>query len=357
MSAIISGFPSKIAALQFEWSLQNTHTTRHISAEDRITARQSVQVFSKRTGRSKKRMKRPRDSLQDKLSNIHLLLRVKSFERWPLKLHFFAEDVFNAWQKMCKKTLGSLRPSLTIVTDFVNPKPVSQALTDIPPTSTQQIGDTTAKVGAKGIHALPVDFAPLKDHVIKSTSLILNTPSPNCGVCHNRIHTDQGIALTCPNTSCNMISHLKCLANHFLAGDSKKNVLLPIQGQCPRCNHELEWTELVREASLRLRGEEVVNKMLNPKSRKGKAVADIPAEDEDDDDDDLVYQECAEDGTVLEAELDNESELDESSDELPLAQVVNRQTRAVPAMMASPGHIKQVIPNSDWDDIENVLLD
>ena len=96
--------------------------------------------------------------------------------------------------------------------------------------------------------------------------------------------------------------------------------------------------------------------MLNPKSRKGKAVADIPPEDEDDEDDDLVYQECAEDGTALEVDADNESELDESSDELPLAQVVNRQTREVPASMASSGLIKQVIPNSsDWDDIENVL--
>jgi len=353
MAAIISGFPSKIAALQFEWSLQNTHTTRHISAEDRITARQSVQVFSKRTGRSKKRMKRPRDSLQDKLSNIHLLLRVKSFERWPLKLHFFAEDVFNAWQKMCKKTLGSLRSSLPIVTDFVNSNSVTQAPTDMPPTSTQNTEVNIAKVG---IHALAVDYAPFKAHIVKSTSLIANTPSPSCGVCHNRVHTDQGIALTCPNASCNMISHLKCLSNHFLAADTKKNVLLPIQGQCPQCKHELDWTELVREASLRLRGEDVVNKMLNPKSRKGKAVVDVPAEDEDEEDDDLIYQECAEDGTALEVDLDNESELDESSDELPLAQVVNRQTREVPALMASSGLIKQVIPNSsDWDDIENVL--
>jgi len=355
MSAIISGFPSKIAALQFEWSLQNTHTTRHISAEDRITARQSVQVFSKRTGRSKKRMKRPRDSLQDKLSNIHLLLRVKSFERWPLKLHFFAEDVFNAWQKMCKKTLGNLRSSLPIVTDFVDSKPTTQSLINVQPSSTQQAEVNTAKVGLTGIHALAVDFAPLKAHVVKSTSLITNTPSPNCSVCHNRVHTDQGIALTCPNASCDMISHLKCLANHFLAADDKKNVLLPIQGQCPQCNHELQWTELVREASLRLRGEEVVNKMLNPRGRKVKAVADFLPEDEDDEDDDLVYQECAEDGTALEADVDDESELEESSDELPLAQVVNRQKRGGLGVMASSSVIKQVIPNSDWDDIENVL--
>jgi len=354
MSAIISGFPSKIAALQFEWSLQNTHITRHISAEDRITARQSVQVFSKRTGRSKKRMKRPRDSLQDKLSNIHLLLRVKSFERWPLKLHFFAEDVFNAWQKMCKKTLGNLRSSLPIVTDFVNAKPTTQA-PNVPPSSTQQTKVDATNVGLTGIHALPTDFAPLQAHLVKSSSMTKNNPYPECAVCQSRINIDKGIVLTCPNASCNMISHLKCLGNHFLAADVKQNVLLPIQGHCPQCSHELSWTELVREASLRLRGEEVVNKMLNPKGRKGKSVAEILPEDEDDEDDDLVYQECAEDGTALVTDIDDESMLEESSDELPLAQVVNRQTREVPVVMASSGVIKQVIPNSDWDDIENVL--
>jgi structure-specific endonuclease subunit SLX1 len=258
MAAIVSGFPSKIAALQFEWSLQNTHVTRHISAEDRITARQTVQVFSARTGRSRKKMKRPRDSLGDKLSNIHLLLRVKSFERWPLKLHFFAVDVHAAWLRMCKKTIGNLRPSLAIVTDF----PQEESSTSTAMAGTMPVESVTAKeVPKTGIYALDIDFMPQKPHTEKTTTMLSTGRSHTCGLCHDELDTSRDIFLACPK--CSTTSHMNCLSTHFLADDTKRDVILPIQGQCPKCQARLQWTDLVRELSLRMRGADIITKLLH----------------------------------------------------------------------------------------------
>lgn len=349
MAAIVSGFPSKIAALQFEWSMQNTHLTRHIATEDRITARQTVQVFSRSTGRTRKRIKRPRDSLNDKLKNLHLLLRVNSFERWPLKLHFFAEDVFKAWERMCKKTIGRLPPTLSIVTDFV-----SSAETVTPATQ-----DAKHKMSSQnGIYALHLDFMPIKQHVEKSRQLLGGGHQHSCAVCNNQLDHEEDKILICPH-SCSMTAHLQCLAKHFLAQDTKKDCLLPVGGQCPSCGSKLHWTDLVRELSLRMRGEDAVRKLLNPKARRGKTAASAAIDDEEeeetDDEDDVVYQHYGEEGVVVDEFEDVDEVSSQSSSDQPLAAQVNFKTTTVSASApAASTASKKVIPDSDWDDIEDL---
>src|SRR3954463_5640552 len=63
------------------WAWQNTHLTRHIPEPQRLTEARTTVRISPRSGKPRKRPARPRISLTDKLSNLHVLLRVKSFER------------------------------------------------------------------------------------------------------------------------------------------------------------------------------------------------------------------------------------------------------------------------------------
>lgn len=358
MAVIVSGFPSKIAALQFEWSFQNTHLTRHIPTDERITARQTVQTFSTRTGRARKRIKRPRYSLGDKLSNLHLLLRVKSFMRWPLTLHFFAEDVYNAWGRMCKKTLGTLPSTLAIVTDFVTTISHEPSKTQEPEKSpTQSPG--SKKIAQNGIHALNLDYKPMKDYVQKLHGLLETGTAQKCAVCSDQLNSAADSILVCPMATCNMTSHLKCLANHFLSPERRLDAILPVQGQCPQCRSQLQWSELVRELSLRTRGAALVQKMLKPKTRRGKAPANDDDEDddtEDEDEEDLVFEERVDDvDAVAVTDSSDEDEHSDSSIDVPLSVKVNQRAKAAKSV-ASPVKARvAMIPNSEWDDIENVV--
>jgi hypothetical protein len=42
-----------------------------------------------------------------------------------------------------------------------------------------------------------------------------------------------------------MTSHIICLSKSFIEQDKSKNMLIPIQGNCPNCEKELKWGELI----------------------------------------------------------------------------------------------------------------
>ncbi|TKA65970.1 hypothetical protein B0A49_06529 [Cryomyces minteri] len=169
MACIVTGFPSKIAALQFEWAWQNTHTTRHIPAAQRITQTRHNVRFSPRSGRVRKRMARPPVSLTDKLANLHLLLRVKSFARWPLDVRFFAPDVWKMWGRWNERAAGKIREGIGI--ELVRPDE---------PIAAERIEAGAAKYLVQGngvLEALDVGYASLKAYLEKSKAL-LSTGEP-----------------------------------------------------------------------------------------------------------------------------------------------------------------------------------
>ncbi|KAK3377569.1 hypothetical protein B0H63DRAFT_220747 [Podospora didyma] len=278
MVGLVSGFPSMVAALKFEWALTNPHLSVHIPSDSRLT----ISTQRKANGQPR----RPSKSLSSILSNVHLLLRVPSFARWPLKLHFFAPDVYAAWKKWCATAKEDLRPTLPVVTDF-GTKPLSDTENAADSGSTTasdsevemtQPEDQEATATPWGIHALPLDYEPIKEYVAKGQAVFEFEQEGDCVVCQQPITSGEGIHAICSNNTCEGVGHLSCWSRHLLTasegtGTSSSDNIIPIQGECPKCHGEVKWSDMMKELTLRLRGRKEVEKLLKTKRRKGAVAA------------------------------------------------------------------------------------
>ncbi|KAF6807178.1 giy-yig catalytic domain-containing protein [Colletotrichum sojae] len=254
MVGLVSGFPGQVAALKFEWALTNPHLSFHIPDESRISRTTSY----KKNGLPR----RPRATLASVLSNLHLLLRVPSFRRWPLTLHFFSRDVHTAWQSVAASA-EPLQSTLAVVTDF-GPDPAAPP-SDEPP-------------APWGIYALPVDHAPLKDYVGKGQAISAFEREGNCVVCDEALPHGQGLHAVCPNEDCEGVGHLPCWSRHLLQEEGESNAVVPTRGHCPQCGSPVKWADMMKELTLRERGTKEIEALFKTKrmkkTREGKKKAE-----------------------------------------------------------------------------------
>jgi structure-specific endonuclease subunit SLX1 len=269
MTCIVTGFPSKFAALQFEWAWQNTHATRHIDKDVR-DARAEEMHKGKKPASPSRRRKRPPMSLEARLKNLHHLLGVASFSRWPLHLRFFAPDVFTQWERHIAKLKTTLRKSIKIqLTPAEIPKLASDVSTEL---HTHFIPEV--------IRAIPVAYEDCKSYVEKSKSVFESGHERACSVCKKEANTSISPILVCPVESCQSVSHLACLSHTFLEEEGNDDVLVPIEGKCPGCRNSVRWATMIQELSLRTRGEEELKVLFKPKrKRKSDNTAESDAAD------------------------------------------------------------------------------
>jgi len=261
MTCIVTGFPSRVAALQFEWAWQNTHATRHIERDVREARKDELHKGRKKT--SPARRSRPPMTLEARLKNLHHLLGVGSFSRWPLHLQFFAPDVFSRWEKHTSKMNTSLRKSITIrLTPAELPKLAPDVQSEM---RTHFIPDV--------IRAIPVAYEDLKPYVEKSMSTLGGGKTRDCAVCKKDVDVHQSVVLICPVETCCSVSHMSCLSQRFLAEDANKDAFIPIEGTCPSCHSSIKWSEMIKELSLRMRGEEEIKTLFKAKRKKKQASA------------------------------------------------------------------------------------
>ncbi|KAG8669421.1 Slx4p interacting protein [Fusarium poae] len=249
---VISGFPSSIAALKFEWALTNPHLTSSIPSDERIT---------KRAPRKKgqRKSKRPIHSAISIVSNLHLLTGVPTFARWPLTLHFFAEEIKKKWDTWLESKDTKLREGLRIETDY---KPE---------------GDSAE---SWGIHALPLNYAPLKPYVEKAHNIVSFEREGDCVHCHEPLQSGSGLHPICPHQGCEAMGHLECWGKYALQGEDE-GVVVPLSCRCPSCDGNINWIDMMKELTLRIRGPKEVTKLLKKPRRTKKAIA-AEAEAEED---------------------------------------------------------------------------
>ncbi|KAK3325953.1 hypothetical protein B0H66DRAFT_144164 [Apodospora peruviana] len=268
MVGLVSGFPSMVSALKFEWALTNSHLTAHIPSPSRLT----VSTQRKANGQPR----RPSASMASIISNLHLLLRVPSFSSWPLKLHFFVPEVYTTWQKWCTMSTERLRPSLPVVTDFERDavlqqqQPASSVSSSVGEDIEMEQQQQT-QVTPWGIHALPLDYKPMKEYVAKGHEIFEFEKEGNCVVCGEAVEADKGLHAICSNNRCEGVGHLSCWSRHLLAGEQQQDrdtSILPIEGQCPKCHGTVQWGDMMKELTLRLRGGKEVEKLLKTRRRR-----------------------------------------------------------------------------------------
>ena len=257
----------------FRWAWHNTHITKKISDDQRITP-SVTQPRSSRSVRTRRRPARPRVTLIDKISNLHLLLRVPSFVRWPLQVHFFCEDVHQVWRTWCERVDAVIRNDLNVTLNqaqYVDPL----IETTHPRSARGKCVRDPQPVGGDGILGLDVGYGKLKAHLQRGL-LFMENDHQKCAVCSKELHGPASAALVCPGRSCNAISHMACLAKHFIAGTGTESII-PLSGSCPSCQARFQWINFVKELSLRTRGvKEMEVLWKKPRVNKAKLVKGKP---------------------------------------------------------------------------------
>ncbi len=189
------------------------------------------------------------------MSNIHILTGVASFVRWPLNLHVFAKEAQKAWETWLKQTEDPERPGLTMVTDIVDE--TTGILQESEPA---------------GIHALALDYTPIKDYVQKAQDVVSFEREGKCVHCDDELTSREGLHAMCPNAECQAMGHLGCWSKHALAGEGESDAVIPSTCRCPSCGGEVRWGDMMKELTLRVRGEEDIQRLLTVKKRPRKVV-------------------------------------------------------------------------------------
>lgn len=340
---IVTGFPSKIAALQFEWSWQNCHITRHIAAEDRYTEPAQTRRWSPKSQRYITKVGRPSMKLSVKLANLHVLLRTNSFGRWPLEVRFFAKDVFKLWQERGKilDLDGQIREGIQV--SFREPQGSVVVEEQQPaPEQSQQPARLKPRPNVVHLpkHILDIDptYVPSTILAEKSASLLAPDTAATCSACHKPVIAGTNLTVVCPHEGCSVVAHLDCMSKRFLQKENPGATIMPTSGTCPGCKRQVQWIDLVKDLSLRMRGQHIVTTLL--KKRKTK-----------------------EDEATLLANIEEESDAGLSTDTDDLEALVlsprpKRSRKAETPRKRPKGSPKKSkakkteVPDSDWDDVD-----
>ncbi|PVF99498.1 hypothetical protein CPB86DRAFT_783614 [Serendipita vermifera] len=222
MTMLVHGFPSKLAALQFEWAWQNPNLSRHLKdPSSELTLSKSY-------------------TLGARIRNVRVMLGSHPYSHWPLHVKFFTEEAVRAWDK-AEKTTPPLPQGFTS----------SIELEGVDGSNARKYGGS----GRRGpIDILDEDFT--KRHLAKAEGLRASGSHTQCTICSTNIDLVKEDPLTialCPTPACPGTSHMICLAGAFLASNIYDDII-PRGGVCEVCSQWTSWGDIVKGADRRRHG-------------------------------------------------------------------------------------------------------
>lgn len=264
--------------------------------------------------------------------------------------------MYKSWLKWCKSAAEPVRENIKIIQDF--------------PPAKDEVSDSEGSPRAKkrklnhGIQGLAVAYENEKAHVEKGRNIVDFEREGSCAICQHQLEHGDGIYTICPAPECESVTHLTCLSQHFLKDDDDS--LVPIKGRCPSCGTELRWVDVVKELTLRMRGQKEVDKLLKVKrARKGKGTASqaaIESSDEGSEMDEEAQRQEFED--QLQELIDSDQERRKAVDEWhEIDDSDDSDTRSINSRTSVPSkpagtqakkaaRLDAIIEDSDWDDAE-----
>ncbi|KAG8792489.1 Slx4p interacting protein [Ceratobasidium sp. 428] len=239
MAMIVYGFPSKLAALQFEWVWQHPYLSRHLREPHATqTGKHSTSRLFKRDAKA--------NLLKTKILVARTMLPMAPYNTWPLHVKIFTEEAKKLWDEVQQPGLDTPLPrgfTYSVEYEGVDGKaPIPAA-----PKPTTRTGPIDVK-----------DARFTLSHIDQYQSIIDQDAPLSCSVCGKSIAEKKVDHLTialCPHTTCSALSHLACLAQSFRGkSPSPSSPLIPRGGVCGECNKYVLWGDVIRGCYRRARG-------------------------------------------------------------------------------------------------------
>ncbi|VDB87173.1 unnamed protein product [Peniophora sp. CBMAI 1063] len=217
MQMIIYGFPSKLAALQFEWAWQHPHISRHLRDAD---------------GKSLFAGDKKSKTLKASAKVGRMMVTNPPYTTWPLHAKLFTAEAVKLWDTFNKDASVPALPrgfTTQVELEGVDGKSGHTGSGRTGPLDVSDITFTTA-------------------HLVKHNAVVVEARY-TCAVCRASIDDYRTAPLNtalCTNERCTAVSHLSCLGRHFSAQDPGHVGIVPRGGDCPGCGDYLLWGDLVR---------------------------------------------------------------------------------------------------------------
>lgn len=193
MVACVCGFPSKVAALQFELALQHPFQSRHIELKISKNSRSAAAVHHR-------------------MGNIRLLVEAPGFRRMSLEVWIFNDLVYETWeQNRFKVECGAKVVRISFDEAF-------------------------SSSGERSLHQLT---SAENDRATQ----LMEVENAFCYVCKEEIKVAGGV-FSCP---CEQLFHPGCILQRFLQGTGQ---LIPTSGNCPGCGTRHLWAKVARQISI-----------------------------------------------------------------------------------------------------------